>query len=76
MKIKTSVTLSKDIIKAMNKAVGKNGNRSALVEDAVHAYLVLKRHEARNAHDFEIINRNAAKLNKEALDTLSYQVKL
>lgn len=73
MKVKTSVTLSEDTVKALDKLAGKNGNRSLLVEEAVHAYLTNKSREARDARDIEIINRHAGTLNKEALDVLADQ---
>ena len=70
MKIKTSVTLSERALKALDKMAGKNGNRSALVEEAVHAYFKQKRREERDARDIELINRHADALNKEARDAL------
>ena len=48
-------------------------NRSALLERAALAYIAQIKREARDRKDIEIINRNAARLNREALDVLSYQ---
>jgi hypothetical protein len=48
-------------------------NRSALLERAAVAYLArLERHE-RDRQDLEITNRNAERLNREAMDILWYQ---
>ncbi|MCK4488204.1 MAG: ribbon-helix-helix protein, CopG family [Desulfobacterales bacterium] len=76
MKIKTSITLSEDLVKEMDKLLGRSGNRSALVEQALRNYLTAKAQQIRDAKDLEILNRRAHKLNKEAQDVLSYQVEL
>ena len=76
MKVKTSITLSEDIVKEMDDFLGQSGNRSALVEQALRTYLNVKAQEMRDARDLEIINKRAHKLNKEAQDVLSYQVDL
>ena len=74
MKIKTSITLSEDLVKEMDKLLGRSGNRSALVEQALRGYLIAKMQQIREAKDLEILNRRAHKLNKEAQDVLSYQM--
>lgn len=76
MKIKTSITLSEDLVIEMDKLMGRSGNRSALVEQALRDYLAAKAQQIRDAKDLEILNRRAHKLNKEAQDVLSYQVEL
>jgi hypothetical protein len=48
-------------------------NRSALLERAARAYLAQLERENRDRRDLEIINRNADRLNREAVDTLEYQ---
>jgi len=48
-------------------------NRSALLERAAVAYLAQLERDARDRRDIGIINRNAERLNREALDTLEYQ---
>lgn len=48
-------------------------NRSALLERAALAYLAQLERQARDRKDIEIIDRNAARLNREAMDTLEYQ---
>jgi len=76
MKIKASITLSEDLVIEMDKLMGRSGNRSALVEQALRDYLAAKAQQIRDAKDLEILNRRAHKLNKEAQDVLSYQVEL
>jgi hypothetical protein len=50
-----------------------NKNRSAVLELAARAYLAHLENLARDRRDVEIINRNAGRLNREAMDTLGYQ---
>ena len=74
MKIKTSVTLSQDIVEAIDELAGERNNRSEFIEAAVRAYIAHIVRQRQNARDLEIINRQAEALNAEALDVLSYQV--
>ncbi|MBM3280731.1 MAG: ribbon-helix-helix domain-containing protein [Candidatus Handelsmanbacteria bacterium] len=76
MKVKTSVTLAEELVREMDQLSDRFGNRSALVEQAVRSFLAAERQRARDAKDLEILNRKAAKLNKEAQDVLAYQVEL
>jgi metal-responsive CopG/Arc/MetJ family transcriptional regulator len=76
MKIKTSITLSKNLLKEIDSIISKSGNRSLFIEEAIKNYLNHKKRFLRNQNDLEIINRSADDLNKEAEDTLSYQVKI
>jgi len=76
MKIKTSITLSKNLLKEIDSIISKSGNRSLFIEEAIKNYLNHKKRFLRNQKDLEIINRSADDLNKEAEDTLSYQVKI
>ncbi len=72
-KIKTSVTLSEDLLREVNECAKDFRNRSEFVEKALREYLKKLMREKREARDVEIINRNAERLNKEALDVLDYQ---
>ncbi len=76
MKIKTSITLSEEILKEVDKLSGRYGNRSILIEQAVREFLAAGAKRRRDLHDIEILNRRADALNKEAKDVLSYQVDL
>jgi hypothetical protein len=44
-----------------------------MLERAAIAYLTQLERQARDRKDIEIINRNAERLNCEAMDTLEYQ---
>jgi len=48
-------------------------NRSAILERAAEAYLARLERDARDKRDMDIIDRNAKRLNREAMDTLKYQ---
>ncbi len=76
MKTKTSITLSQDLIEKVDAILGPSGNRSAFVEQALRAFLIVRAQQIRDANDLEILNRRANRLNKEAQDVLSYQVQL
>jgi metal-responsive CopG/Arc/MetJ family transcriptional regulator len=73
MKLKTSITLSEDLVKAIDRCAGKSGNRSAFIERAVRIFLSQKDRDENNARDLQILNREAERLNGEASDVLEYQ---
>jgi metal-responsive CopG/Arc/MetJ family transcriptional regulator len=73
MKAKTSVTLSKDLLIAIDRLAGSKSSRSAVIERAVRSYLKERERAFIYAHDLEILNRAADRLNAEAEETLEYQ---
>ena len=73
MKIKTSVTLSEDLLRAMDQHASSFKNRSDFIEAALRAFLKQLVQQVRNARDIGIIHRHHNRLNAEALDVLSYQ---
>ncbi len=75
MKIKTSITLSEDVLKAVDKRTKQQKKtRSDFIEAALRAFIQQLIREEQNARDLEIINRHADALNKEAAEVLEYQV--
>ena len=76
MKVKTSVTLSEELIRQIDALSSQYGTRSALIEQAVRDFLAAQVQRTRDAQDLEILNRRAEALNAEAEDVLSYQVDL
>ena len=74
MKKKTSVTLSADLVSAIDRYADRFENRSAFIEAAARSFIARLAREEQNARDLEIINRQANRLNHEALDVLTYQV--
>ena len=74
MKVKTSITLAEDLLKAIDEQSGTHQSRSDFIEQAVRSYISRVARDRQNAHDLEIINRQADRLNEEAKDVLTYQV--
>ena len=60
----------------MDNLVAEYGNRSKIIEIALNEFFTHKRRELRDNNDLELINSNIDDLNKEAEDTISYQVKI
>jgi len=77
MKIKTSITLSEELLHIVDKRARQyKKNRSDFIEAAIWAFIGQLIRNEQNARDLEIINRRADYLNKEAADVLAYQVQL
>ncbi len=76
MKVKTSITLSQDLIATIDAHQETYKTRSEFIEAAIRAFVAQLRLAEQNAKDAAILNRNADKLNREAMDVLAYQVEL
>ena len=76
MKIKTSITLSDEILKAIDLHIGEFRSRSEFLETAARKYIVQLARKKAEQRDLEIINQSADSLNAEAEDVLNYQVPL
>jgi metal-responsive CopG/Arc/MetJ family transcriptional regulator len=74
MKVKTSITLSEDLLKVIDQQSDQFKNRSDFIETAVRAFIAQMLRNKQNAKDLAIINKRADYLNKEAADVLEYQV--
>lgn len=70
MKVKTSIRLPADLLASIDRL---DDSRSAFLERASRAYLARIRKGRRDTRDARIINANARRLNREALDVLEYQ---
>jgi metal-responsive CopG/Arc/MetJ family transcriptional regulator len=70
VRVKTSITLPENLLRRLDRV---DSNRSALLERAAIAYLAQLDRLQRDRKDTDIINRHAARLNREAKDTLEYQ---
>jgi metal-responsive CopG/Arc/MetJ family transcriptional regulator len=73
MKVKTSITLSKEILDLIEKNIEKTENRSRFIENAIRYYMKHYQQSIRDAKDLSIINENYQKLNKEAEEVLDFQ---
>lgn len=73
MRVKTSVTLPKDLLLRVDAFTGKKHKRSAVIETALRQYIARETPKALNQSDMEIINANADLLNQQAAETLEFQ---
>lgn len=74
MKSKTSITLSQDIVAAVDELTPEGGSRSETIERLLREAFATREQRARELRDLEAINRHADELNEEAEDVLTYQV--
>lgn len=72
MKVKTSVTLSEELLQAIESEVQQE-NRSAFIEQAAWNQLKALRQAARDRKELAAIDSYAKELNSEALEVLDYQ---
>jgi metal-responsive CopG/Arc/MetJ family transcriptional regulator len=73
MREKTSITLSKDVLKGVDRLAGSKYSRSAFIERVLRKYLRERAKAAAQARDLLRINAAADRLNGEAADVLDYQ---
>ena len=73
MKEKTSITLSKDVLKSVDRLAGSKHSRSAFIERVLRRYLRERAKAALQARDLERINNAADRLNLEVAEVLDYQ---
>jgi metal-responsive CopG/Arc/MetJ family transcriptional regulator len=76
MKVKTSITLSEDLLKAIDQRASSDRTRSEFIEMALRAFIAQLIRDEQDARDLGIINQRADYLNQEAADVLAYQVSL
>jgi metal-responsive CopG/Arc/MetJ family transcriptional regulator len=72
MKVKTSITLSEELLAAIDEEKNVK-NRSTLIEEATWLYLRRRRRLERDKRELETINESADALNEEAVDVLDFQ---
>ena len=73
MKEKTSITLSKEVLRRIDGIAGAKQSRSAFIEAVLIRYLRQQARAQVEARDLELINRAANELNPEVEDILWYQ---
>jgi metal-responsive CopG/Arc/MetJ family transcriptional regulator len=76
MKIKTSITLSNEVLKAIDLYIGEYRSRSEFIETAARKFIAQLARKEAERKDLELINRHLNSLNAEAEDVLTYQVPL
>jgi metal-responsive CopG/Arc/MetJ family transcriptional regulator len=73
MKLKTSLTLSEDILVAVDRIVGPTASRSAFIESVLRDFFDRKREERRREREVQRINKQATRLNTEMAEVLEFQ---
>ena len=73
MKVKTSVTLSPELLAAIDRNCTGSAKRSAFLERAAWSEIQRREREEISARDIAIINANIERLNEEAMEVLEYQ---
>jgi len=76
MKVKTSITLSEDIVTTVDRLAKEGESRSEAIERLLRERIADRARQARDLRDLELINKNVDQLNEEARDVLKYQVEL
>jgi metal-responsive CopG/Arc/MetJ family transcriptional regulator len=76
MKVKTSITLSQDLLRAADVLAPQYGSRSELMETALRAFIDDLERRRRDALDADILDRQAERMNAEAREVLGYQADL
>lgn len=76
MKVKTSLTLSEDLVASLDRLAGPDVSRSSFVEKILRDFVAARAQAKRTAREAAAINRHAAKLNAEMKDALSFQASI
>ena len=74
MKLKTSVTLDREVVVGVEAIARSGESRSQVIERLLRQGLAARRRSALDERDRSIIDAHADELNDEALDVLAYQV--
>jgi len=73
MKVKTSVTLSEDVLKTVDRSTRKGESRSAAIERLLRESLAARARYTIEQQDRALLDRHAEALNAEVDDVLGYQ---
>ena len=76
MKVKTSVSLSPETIRTLDRLAGKRTSRSRIIEQAVLELAARRDRARRDAREIDVLNASADELNREMTDILAFQADL
>ena len=76
MKLKTSITLSEDVLESIDQVTLEGESRSEAIERLLREGFSQQARRARDSKDLELINKHADQLNEEAEDVLKYQAEM
>lgn len=71
--MKTSLTLSGDLIARIDKLAGSKVSRSSYIEQILRDFVDGRAQARKDAREIAAINRHATQLNAEMNDALSFQ---
>ncbi len=75
MKIKTSITLSQDLLREVDARVeAQQRSRSEFIEEALRVYLAHADRAALQAREAALLRKHARSLNAEMAEVLEFQV--
>ncbi|HEX8107605.1 MAG TPA: ribbon-helix-helix domain-containing protein [Kofleriaceae bacterium] len=72
MKVKASVTLSEDLLRAVDE-LARSSSRSEVIERALRDFFAARARAERDARDLESLNAHADAYNVETADLTTYQ---
>jgi metal-responsive CopG/Arc/MetJ family transcriptional regulator len=72
MKVKTSITLSEEVLNDVDRAAGSE-SRSTFIESVLRGFLRRRALDQEQDRDRQILDRAASALNDEASDVAEYQ---
>lgn len=72
--MKTSLSISRDVLDALDRLAGPGLSRSAFVEAILRDYVEGRARGRREAREIAAINRHATRLDAEMQDVLTFQV--
>ena len=76
MKVKTSLTLSEDLLEELDRIAEPDASRSSFIEGILRNFLEQRAQRRRLVREVAAINQHAAKLNAQMSDALSFQAGL
>jgi metal-responsive CopG/Arc/MetJ family transcriptional regulator len=76
MKLKTSLTLSEDLLKELDRMAGPKVPRSSFIERILRDFVEHRARQKRLAQEVAAINQHADKLNSEMSDALQFQARV
>lgn len=74
MKVKTSISLSRETVKAIDRLAGTSRSRSSVIEWAIQELVKRESRRLQTEREIALINRHADALNREALEALEDQI--
>ena len=76
MKAKTSLTLSDDLLKDLDRMAGPDISRSSFIERILRDFVEQRARQKRLAQDVAAINQHAEKPNSEIRDALPFRARM